>query len=137
MNREDNPREWLHYAENDQRAAQTLFESGEYEARTFHCQQAVEKFLKAVIVKQTGKRPVHTHDLGALLEKISGIEVPENIARPVSDVDSYYIGGRYPLDVVDPGYFKEPLAESAIKRMNEVLEWFSTKINFESVSKSS
>lgn len=39
---------------------------------------------------------------------------------------------RYPLDAVDPGFFKKPLAESAVKRTDEIFEWFLAKINFES-----
>ncbi|MGQ0604767.1 MAG: HEPN domain-containing protein [Anaerolineales bacterium] len=57
MSREKDPREWLHYAENDQRAAKALIEAEIYEHCVFHCQQAVEKLLKAIIVKQTGDRP--------------------------------------------------------------------------------
>ena len=60
MSRESDPLEWLRYAEIDRRAAKHLLEAGEYETCAFHCQQAIEKLLKAVIVKQTGQRPVHT-----------------------------------------------------------------------------
>lgn len=131
MNREDNPKEWLRHAETDRRAAKSLLEDNEYETCTFHCQQAVEKLLKAIIVKQTGKRPVHAHELNALLEKITGLEIDEEIARGISDIDGYYVGARYPLDTVDPGFFKRPLAESAVQRTDEIFEWFLNKINFE------
>lgn len=92
MNREDNPKEWVRHAETDRRAARLLLRDGEYEPCAFHCQQAVEKLLKAVIVKQTNQRPVHTHDLSALLEKVKGVEIDEGIAKAVSDIDGYYAG---------------------------------------------
>jgi HEPN domain-containing protein len=132
MNREGNPQEWLYAAEKDQRAAQHLLDADDYEACAFHCQQAVEKLLKAIIVKQTGKRPVHTHDLRTLMDNISGIEIASEMRDKVSDIGSYYVGSRYPLDAVDPEIFIHPLAEKAVERMDEVFQWFLTKINFKS-----
>jgi HEPN domain-containing protein len=132
MSRENNPQEWLRYAENDRQAAIKLLELGFYEQCTFYCQQAVEKLLKALLVLQTGRRPVHTHDLSALLEKITGIESSEEIARAISDIDGYYVGSRYPLDTVDPGFIIKPLAEKAVQRTGEVFQWFSARVNFNS-----
>lgn len=56
IDREADVREWLAYARADQQAANALFEAGLYSACAFHCQQAVEKLLKAAIVAETGKR---------------------------------------------------------------------------------
>lgn len=131
MSREGNPQEWLQSAESDHRAAKHLLESGDYEPCAFHCQQAVEKLLKAIIVEQTGGRPEHTHDLNALLEKITGLEMDEDIEQIVSDIDGYYIGSRYPLDTVDPGIFVKPLAEKAVQYTDEIFKWFLTRIVFE------
>lgn len=113
MSREQDPREWLRFADSDRRAAHALLEAGFYEQCAFHCQQAVEKLLKAIIVKQTRSRPVHTHDLNALMERVTSAAISEPIARAISDIDGYYAGSRYPIDVVDEGAFSRPLAESA------------------------
>ncbi len=131
MNREADPQEWLRYAEVDRQAAKHLLDAGDYETCAFHCQQAVEKLLKAIIVKQTGERPPYAHDLLTLLKKISGTEVQESIAEAMNAVDSYYIGARYPLDVVDPGTFKKPLAEKAVHQTEEIFTWFLTRITFD------
>ncbi len=131
MNREDNPQEWLRAAEDDRRVAKNLLEDGEFAACAFHCQQAVEKLLKAVIVKQTNQRPPHMHELRVLLEKITGFEISTELAQSVARIDSYYVGSRYPLDVVDPGVFIRPLAESAVQKTDEVFEWFLKRINFD------
>ena len=130
MSRESDPREWRRFAEIDRRAARHLLEAGDYEACAFHCQQAIEKLLKAIIVKQTTQKPVHTHDLRALLEELKDIEVSPEIASLVSNIDIYYIGTRYPLDVADPNIFKKPLAESAVGQADKVFEWFLAQINF-------
>ena len=132
MSREGSPKEWLRHAEMDQRAAKTLLASGEYEPCAFHCQQAVEKLLKAIIVQQTGQRPVHTHDLNALLRQVTGVELSVEITQAISTIDAYYVGSRYPLDAVDPGVFKRPLAESVAQRTDEIFQWFLAKISFES-----
>ena len=132
MSREGNPREWLRTAESDKRAAEHLLDAGDYEACAFHCQQAIEKLLKAIIVKQTGKRPIHTHDVRSLLEEISGLEISVEMKDMVSDINGYYVGSRYPLDTVDPGVFVKPLAEKAVEQTAEVFKWFLTRINFES-----
>lgn len=131
MNREANPQEWLRYAGVDRQAAKHLLDAGDYETCAFHCQQAVEKLLKAIIVKQTGEPPPYAHDLLTLLKKISGIEVEESMAESINAVDSYYIGTRYPLDVVDPGTFKKPLAEKAVQQTEEIFTWFLTRITFD------
>jgi HEPN domain-containing protein len=60
--------EWVAYAERDRRAARHLLESGDYEACALHCQQAVEKLLKAGIVSQTGERPPYEHNLWKLAQ---------------------------------------------------------------------
>jgi HEPN domain-containing protein len=64
---EEDVREWMAYAERDRRAARHLLESGDYEAYVLHCQQAVEKLLKAGIVSQTGERPPYWHNLSSPL----------------------------------------------------------------------
>ena len=132
MSREGNPKEWLNAAEKDRLAAKHLLDSGDYEACAFHCQQAVEKLLKAVSVKQSGQRPVHTHDLRALLEESSDLKINAAIEEAVSNISGYYVGARYPLDAVDPGAFKRSLAESAVQKMDEIFQWFLAQISFES-----
>lgn len=52
--------------------------------------------------------------------------------RAISDMDGYYAGSRYPIDVVDEGDFNKPLAESAVQLTDEIFEWFLTRISFES-----
>ncbi len=61
-------RQWLYKADEDLNAVKTLLEipSKDYFISAFHCQQAVEKYLKAFLVKnqiEFGK----THDIDALL----------------------------------------------------------------------
>lgn len=133
MSRETNPQEWLRYANDDRRAAKHLLDSGDYGTCAFHCQQAIEKLLKAIIVKQSGERPPHVHDLFTLRKRIKDIETNVEIKELIADIDTYYVGTRYPVEVVDPDTFIRPLAQSAVEKMEKVFEWFSTRFNFENI----
>jgi len=131
MSREKDPKVWLRYAESDRQAAKPLLETGFYEHCAFHCQQAIEKLFKAIIVKQTGERPPHVHDLFTLLRKIKGMTTTEDIERAIGRIDGYYVGSRYPLDVADESAFKRPLAEAAVQQTEVIFQWFLTQINFD------
>jgi len=65
-----------------------------YRGTSWHCHQAIEKILKAVIIKR-GKRPRKIHDLVELL-KDTKIKLPENLVGFVEELDLYYLPLRYP-----------------------------------------
>jgi HEPN domain-containing protein len=72
-------RAWLSVAEQDYGLALTTVRQGRYLGLAcYHSQQAVEKYLKAVIVHQGGAPP-YTHDLVALAGIVSaalpGLEI--------------------------------------------------------------
>jgi HEPN domain-containing protein len=70
-------------------------------------------------------------------ERLRSAEDDRRVARHLLEDAEYaacafhYVGSRYPLDVVDPGAFIRPLAESAVQKTDEVFEWFLTRINFD------
>lgn len=68
----DAARDWKAKADGDLRSARTLLdlEPPETDAVAFHCQQAAEKYLKALLVA-VGVEPPRTHDLGVLRELAS------------------------------------------------------------------
>jgi HEPN domain-containing protein len=116
-------RRWLTYAEADLRAAEHLLESGDFMASAFHCQQAVEKLLKAIIVAETGERPPYVHNLRLLLEQIETIEVPENVVRRTVEIEPHYVGARYP-GIVDPEFYNRRNVERLLENTFEVYRWF-------------
>ena len=64
-------RAWLNGAEQDYGLALTTVRQGRYLGLAcYHAQQAVEKYLKAIIVGQ-GNAPPYTHDLVALAGLVS------------------------------------------------------------------
>ena len=64
-------RDWLEKVREDLLTVFVLAEAGADTpgAICFHCQQAVEKALKAVVIEQ-GRNPPRTHDLATLVRQI-------------------------------------------------------------------
>lgn len=91
--------DWLRMAKNDLEAARILFEHGADNALVcFHCQQAIEKYLKGYILKHT-QQIVEGHSLVRLC-KTAGQSNPGfgNHLKDLSLVNEYYIETRYPAD---------------------------------------
>jgi HEPN domain-containing protein len=133
VSREEDVQEWLAYAEADRRSARNAMKMQDYRDAALHCQQAVEKLLKTVIVAQTGKRPPYEHDLRTLLRKVRGLSVPEELAQRVSDLDIHYTGTRYP-GVVDLGFYTEENVTKLMAWMEETFQWFLTHTDLGSTS---
>ena len=68
---------WWSTANNDVEKAEILFRNGKYDGTTFFCQQAVEKGLKALQIKQKN-RFEKIHDLVKLGEDVG---LPEKFLR--------------------------------------------------------
>ncbi len=90
---------WIDFAENDLRSAKKLIEDPLLiQAAAFHCQQAVENFLKSAFEHYNIRIP-KIHNLEVLLAKISQyykVEIDEQILKKLDEV---YIDSRYPADV--------------------------------------
>ena len=88
--------EWYTKACSDLKSAQILFKESVYDTSCFHAQQAVEKILKAFLIKSNVEIE-KTHDLVKLIEDCSRLESSlENLRNSVSKINSYAIDARYP-----------------------------------------
>lgn len=54
---------WILLAEYDLESAEVLFKAKKYLTMAFSCQQAIEKILKAIYVKEKSETPPYTHNL--------------------------------------------------------------------------
>ena len=70
-------------------------ESGRYVYTAFLCQQAIEKYLKALFIKKTSKEAPRTHNLVYLVGLLE-LELTDERMGLLTDLSSYYIEGRYP-----------------------------------------
>lgn len=104
-------KQWLAKADVDYRTAESLLRDPQpiRESVAFHCQQASEKWLKALLVSRQVEFP-KTHSIGRLLDLLAGIE--PQLAAALEDTDVLTLFGvelRYPGDFPEmlPGQEKE------------------------------
>jgi HEPN domain-containing protein len=90
--------EWIRKAESDYRVAEGLAQNRppEHDIVCFHCQQAAEKFLKAVLV-ELGITVPRTHNLEDLL----GLLLPQHVSlgslkRGLDFLSQVAVDTRYP-----------------------------------------
>jgi HEPN domain-containing protein len=91
--------QWLRKVGEDFRAAELLSASGDplEDAVGFHCQQAAEKTLKAVLVA-SGSRPPRTHDLEELAALLPSAPIPPpEVTRALIDLTGLAVIPRYPV----------------------------------------
>lgn len=91
--------QWLRKADGDLRAAERLAPAAEdYDTAGFHCQQAVEKYLKGYLFVVL-RRPARTHDLVALLSAIDpSFGFSANEVKMVKLLNPFAVDFRYPND---------------------------------------
>lgn len=117
----------LKKAENDLKDAKILYNSNEASAEgiCFHCQQAVEKFLKTYLV-YNNKEINKTHDISELLQACKNIDnaFSELERLNIDDITNYAVIVRYD-DIIEPS---KKDAEEAIA-IAEYVKLFALKKN--------
>ena len=93
-------RQWLDKAAADFDAAEQLSAQGGRfrEIVAFHCQQAVEKFLKALLFQRLVEFP-KTHDIAKLLDRVATVnaDIAESL-RGADVLTPFGVEARYPGD---------------------------------------
>jgi len=111
---------WREGAEEDMQVARELVESGRIRHGLFFAHLALEKALKANIVRHTGAEPPKIHNLPRLAG-LAGVEVTEDQTDILADMNIFCLAGRYPDWVsVLPGRGD---AEQYIARSAELVRW--------------
>ena len=108
--------EWIGKAEQDYLAASTLDARATPGAVCFHCQQCVEKYLKAALVRQ-GETPRRAHDLLVL----NGMAAQQDdrfgaLEEQMESLNPYSVLGRYPGYDPSPEDAKEALTVASSLR---------------------
>jgi len=89
--------QWLKDAEEDLLSAEILFENKANKGACYHAQQAAEKALKALVIKQGGK-PQRVHDLIELRGEVARL----GLAVDLDEDDAVFLNsvykGRYPAE---------------------------------------
>lgn len=111
-------KEWIEKADHDLGSAKIIYLHlpDYFDTIAFHCQQAVEKYIKAVLVYYEIEFQ-RSHDLIYLLELLSrNIEIDEVKFRKAFTLNNFGVQIRYPNKIVNLS--KEEL-ESAIQIADE------------------
>lgn len=121
---------WFEFAEDDLKNAEILFKNKAYQGCIWHCHQALEKYLKGVLVK-LGKSIRKTHDLPALLND-TDLSFPKDILKFIQELNAYYQPSRYPdTALVNPLTYNRATADKMLKLTKTLIKWlqFQTKQN--------
>lgn len=126
--RTDEIKEWISKADHDLGTAKiTYLYIPEYlDTVTFHCQQAVEKYLKAYLIFLSTPFKF-THDLVYLLELISQQDGEiESFYDKLSELQGYAVEVRYPNEII---YLSNEKVEYAIRIAKEIRDYVTLKMN--------
>lgn len=130
-------KEWFKFAQTDFDCAEYLYKAPLHprplNVICYHCQQAAEKAIKALIVyfgSQGGMPKVH--DLSFLLNQVKnmiqtqkGIEITHDFMVMADGLSKYGIAPRYPNEIdVD-----EPQTAKALRDSAAIMEWVKQTID--------
>ena len=94
--------QWIEKAEHDLIAARLIIEHQPIilDIACFHCQQAVEKYLKTFLIFKNEEFP-RTHNLDLLLQSCSNYQ-PAFAVIDLKNLEDFAVRGRYPHDFLRP-----------------------------------
>ena len=91
---------WLDSAAYDLDTGRSLLESKRFPYALFFGHLALEKILKALVVKATKQHAPYTHSLTSLASK-THFKIPESILDQLAEYTEFHLESRYPDDKKD------------------------------------
>ena len=116
---------WLDSSENDIETAELLIDSNKILHGLFFCHLAVEKAIKAHVVKTIGDYPPRSHNLLFLSEK-AGIHWEEEKEIFLGILMKYQLEGRYPD--YNPSIPSIKQASNYQIQTKEIIKWLKSKL---------
>lgn len=127
MKNESDVKEWVRFADMDVLSANHLNEiqhGKPLEIICYHCQQASEKMLKALVLAFDGELQ-KTHDLGLLTEQLSEfISISENVLNAADELTPYGVKIRYPQEL----NIEEAHVSKALSDMKLVYDYVAAEL---------
>jgi HEPN domain-containing protein len=119
---------WVESATYDLGVAKAMLKTKKYPYALFMGHLALEKLLKALVVKKTKAHAPFSHSLPYLLER-SCIEMPESMRSMLSEFMEFHFEARYP-DAGKAFYRKctKVYADSRLKEIKMVFRWIKNKL---------
>jgi HEPN domain-containing protein len=108
--------------------ADSLYESGKYPYALFLGHLALEKTLKAMVVKTTGKHAPYTHSL-TLLASEASIKIPQKTMKKLAGFMEFHFEARYP-DEQKKFYQRctKAFAKEKLLEIREIFIWLTEKL---------
>lgn len=120
--------EWIEIAEYDLQTAEAMLSSGRYLYVAFMCQQAIEKILKAIYVKNKNELPPRTHNLLYFVD-VLGIKIEEAALLLLSNLNQFYLESRYPGERINLAKeLDRNKAQGVLAKTQEVWECLRQKL---------
>jgi HEPN domain-containing protein len=119
---------WTEGAAYDLDAAQGLFEKRKYPYALFFGHLALEKILKALVVKATKHHAPYTHSLPVLVSKVT-FEIPEEIKVKLARYMEFFIEARYPQEQKE--FYKKCTKKFVTDNLTEIgkiYQWLKEKL---------
>jgi len=108
--------------------AEKLYETKRYHHALFFGHLALEKLLKAVVVKKTKTHATPTHDLRILIKE-SGIDLPQDYTENIKNINAFNIRARY--DDIKLAFYKlatKKYTQIWFSKIKEICLWLEKKI---------
>jgi HEPN domain-containing protein len=114
---------WLESSEYDLGTGATLLRSRKFPYALFFGHLAIEKLLKALVVKHTGDHAPFSHSLGMLAAR-TGIKFPEDVMDQLAEFMEFHTEARYP-DAKMEFYQKctKEFAQVKFREIKKVYKW--------------
>jgi HEPN domain-containing protein len=127
FDREKTIRYWLEGAAYDLETGKSLLESKRFPYALFFGHLAIEKALKALVVKESGEHAPYSHSL-VILAKKANIELTEDMIDDLSEYTVFNIETRYP-DEKKAFYDQctEDFAYEKFSEMEKLYKWLIQK----------
>ena len=118
---------WVRQADHDLDNAKKNLDIEAYDVCLILCEQAVEKMLKSLYIKERQEEPPRTHSLRKLIELT---DMQDDALKLVAELDSYYLVLRYPDigDIVPYENVDREDAEDGIDKAEQIMEFVKNKL---------
>ena len=116
---------WYALAKYDLDSAEVMFKGGRYLYVAFMCQQAIEKTLKGIFIKETSRTPPYTHNLRRLAKQLGLYEkLSQEQIDQLDRLNAYYIESRYTETLEEMmAAIDHNDAQDILKECREMTEW--------------
>ncbi len=113
---------WIKQAERDLEAARRQLAIEVWEQCALLCEQAVEKYLKALYMQREGQEAPKTHKIADLA---SSLGAPNGFYALLQQLETDYLATRYPDTTVAAPFegYTEQIARDRLNGATEVIEW--------------